>query len=219
MTAAVRDLGGGIWTWTGRHPEWHPGVFGAKVRSYAVRNGDHTLLIDPLVLTDEVWSELDGIVAGPVSTVITIGYHVRSSEAAQSRYGGLVYGPAAVAKRLRSIRSFRPYAAGDHLPFGAVAHPVGNPRRQETPLELPAAGALVFGDAVVEAGGELKTWIQAPLTEKRLRWYQSRFRPSIEPLADLGVSKVLVTHGRPVLEHGSEALRAAFDRPWYHRPV
>ncbi len=219
MTAGVRDLGGGLWTWTARHPEWHPGEFGALVRSYAAHSGDHTLLIDPLVLSDETWEELDGIVTGPVDTVITIGYHVRSAEAAQSRYGGSIFGPAAVAKRLRSIRSFRPFAAGDTLPFGAIAHPVGNPRRQETPLELPEVSALVFGDAVVEAGGELKVWVQAPLTEKRLKWYWTRFRPSVEPLAQLGVERVLVTHGEPVMEHGSQELSAALDRPWYHRPV
>ena len=51
VTAGVRDLGGGLWTWTARHPEWHPGEFGAVVRSYAARSGDHTLLIDPLVLS------------------------------------------------------------------------------------------------------------------------------------------------------------------------
>ena len=60
MTAGVRDLGGGLWTWTARHPEWHPGEFGAVVRSYAARNGDHTLLIDPLVLSDETWESWTG---------------------------------------------------------------------------------------------------------------------------------------------------------------
>ncbi len=96
---------------------------------------------------------------------------------------------------------------------------MGNPRRQETPLELPEFSALVFGDAVVETGGELKVWVQAPLTEKRLQWYWTRFRPSVEPLTELGVERVLVTHGEPVMEHGSQELTAALDRPWYHRPV
>ena len=131
MTPAVRDLGHGLWTWAGRHPEWHGRGFAREVRSYAYRSGDHTLLIDPLVLDAATWEALDGIVAGPVDTVISLGYHARSSEAAQDRYGGSIYGPQNVGKRLRSIRHFEPYAAGDRLPFGAIAHPVGNPRRRK----------------------------------------------------------------------------------------
>ena len=96
----MRDLGAGLWTWAGRHPEWHGRGFAAEVRSYAYRDGDHTLLIDPLVLTDETWAELDGLVTGPVDTVITLGYHARSAEAAQSRYGGTTDGHPAVGKRL-----------------------------------------------------------------------------------------------------------------------
>ena len=71
----------------------------------------------------------------------------------------------------------------------------------------------MFGDAVVEDDGELQIWVQQPLTEQRLHWYHTRLRPSIEPLAELDVERVLVTHGEPVLEDGADALRAAFAGP------
>ena len=213
----MRDLGHGLWTWTARHPEWHGKGFASEVRSYAYRDGDHTLLIDPLVVEAATWEQLDGIVNGPVDTVVSLGYHARSSEAAQDRYGGAIYGPANVASRLRSIRRFKPFAAGDTLPVGVIAHPVGNPRRTELPLEIPGLKALVFGDAVVEYDGKLRVWVQAPLTEKRLHWFHSRLAPSVAPLADLDLERVLVTHGEPVLENGAAELRAALGRPWYHR--
>jgi hypothetical protein len=46
----MQQLPEGLWRWTARHPEWHPGVFGAEVGSYALRAGDELLLVDPLVL-------------------------------------------------------------------------------------------------------------------------------------------------------------------------
>ena len=43
----------GLWRWTARHPEWHPGEFGAEVASFAAEAGDGTLLlIDPLLPPD-----------------------------------------------------------------------------------------------------------------------------------------------------------------------
>ncbi len=46
------ELVPGLWRWTQRHPDWHPGDFGAEVGSYAVAAGDQLLLIDPLIGAD-----------------------------------------------------------------------------------------------------------------------------------------------------------------------
>jgi hypothetical protein len=96
---------------------------------------------------------------------------------------------------------------------------IGKPRRYETPLFVPEHRALVFGDAIVEAGGLLRVWMQREITPGRLAWYAERLRPSLEPLLAFDVEHVLVTHGRPVPGGGRAALRAALDAgPWYHRP-
>ena len=42
----------GLWRWTARHPEWHPGEFGAEVACFLAQAGDTTLLIDPLLPDD-----------------------------------------------------------------------------------------------------------------------------------------------------------------------
>ena len=49
MPAAPEEIVAGVWRWTARHPEWHPGAFGAEVGSYAVRAGEDVLAIDPLL--------------------------------------------------------------------------------------------------------------------------------------------------------------------------
>ena len=32
----IERLDDGLWAWRGRHPEWHPGKWGAEVVSFAV---------------------------------------------------------------------------------------------------------------------------------------------------------------------------------------
>ena len=75
----IEQLADGLLAWPARHPEWHPGKWGAEVFSFAVAEPGRTLLIDPLV-PDGLWEDLDRVVAGSVEIAITIPYHVRSAE-------------------------------------------------------------------------------------------------------------------------------------------
>jgi hypothetical protein len=85
------------------------------------------------------------------------------------------------------------------------------------PLHLPSHDAIVFGDAVAETDGRLVVWAAKKVDAKVERFYRERFNPTLEPLLELPFDAVLVTHGRPVMEGGKEALRAALDaKPWYH---
>ena len=164
----------------------------------------------------------DSIVDGRLAILITIPYHVRSAEELWRRYRGeadvSIRGHPAVAKRLQDRTGFRPIEPGAELPAGVSAHPIGKPRRQEMPLYIPSHRALAFGDAVVEVGGELKVWSTDHVDERRVRFHRERFNPTLEPVLELDEERVLVTHGRPVLEGGRDELRAALKaRPWYHR--
>ena len=38
------QIADGIWSWTARHPEWHPGVFGARVVSFGAMTWPHQLV-------------------------------------------------------------------------------------------------------------------------------------------------------------------------------
>lgn len=225
-------LAEGLWSWSCKHPEWSPGEFGAKVVSFAARGEDALLLIDPLLPGErEAGAVLDLIDAeaaraGRVVIVITITYHVRSADPLWSRLGpegagheATVCGHPAVAKRLGAASAaFEPIEPGVPMPGGAVGHPIGKPRRFETPVELPAQEAIVFGDSVVGVGGELRVWATKPIDERVEAFHRDRFNPTLAPLADLEPRRILVTHGESVLEDGAEALRRAIALPpWYHR--
>jgi hypothetical protein len=214
----------GLWRWTARHPEWHPGEFGAEVASYAAQVGDTTLLIDPLLPPDpsSVLAVIDENLGKRLAVLITVPYHVRSAEELWKRYKQdaetSIHGHPACAKRLTNRSGFQEIDPAVPLPGGVTAHTIGKPRRHETPLHLPSHNALVFGDAVAESGGRLVVWASERVDAKVERFYRERFNPTLEPLLELDFDTVLATHGQPLMSGGKRALRKALDsKPWYHR--
>ena len=214
---AAEALAGGVWRWQGRHPQWHPRGFGDLVESFALELDRGTLLVDPLV-SDDGWEQLDALVRAPVQIAITVPYHVRSAEQAAIRYRTVVHGHPACAKRLSDPALLRPL---DNL-AAVRAHPIGRPRRHETPLHVPARAAIVFGDAVVGpagAEGPLRMWTSSHRDARVDGWYAGRFAPTLRPLVELAPELVLVGHGAAVVTGGAAALAHALERPpWYHRP-
>jgi glyoxylase-like metal-dependent hydrolase (beta-lactamase superfamily II) len=237
-------LAAGLWRWTARHPEWHPGEFGREVASFALRpegggaggegggasgvggpgGADDLILIDPLLppdpepVLDLIGDQLDG--GGRLTILISVPYHVRSSEEVRRRFRKraetTIWGHPACRKRLREQDGFRELAPGDELPAGISAHAIGKPRRHEMPLFVPSHRALVFGDALAEVDGELRVWSDRRVDAGVSRFYHERFNPTLEPLLELDFDRVLVTHGRPILRDGKRALeRALVAEPWY----
>jgi hypothetical protein len=224
MTGVPEALASDLWRWTARHPEWHPGEFGSEVASFALRSGDDTVLIDPLLPPEPepVLDLIDANLGTRLSILVTIPYHVRSSEEIWRRFKGHaetgIWGPPACAKRLDDTSGFQELEPGQELPAGITAHKIGKPRRHETPLHVPSHKALVFGDAVAEVDGRLVVWATAKVDAKVERFHRERFNPTLDPLLELDFDKVLVTHGEPVTRSAQAALRDALDnRPWYHR--
>ena len=224
MSPAPEQLADGLWRWTACHPEWHPGEFGSEVASFVLRAGHQTVLIDPLLPPepDAVLDLIEGQLGERLAILITIPYHVRSSEEIRHRFGDqaetTIWGHQACGKRLGETTGFRAFEPGDTLPAGASAYRIGKPRRFETPLLLPSHRALVFGDAVAEVDGALRVWSDRSVDADVTRFYRERFNPTLEPLLELDFDRVLVTHGEPVLEGGPEQLeRALRAEPWYHR--
>ena len=223
LPAQTKRIAPGLWRWTARHPEWHPGEFGAEVASFALDAGGDLLLVDPLLPSEDagpLLELLDGLAADrDVHVLITIGYHVRSAEQLCERYGGRVHGPPTCASRLKNTALLSELEPDEPGPAGVVAYPIGRPRRSERPLWLPSHSALAFGDSVVVTpDGELRVWIWEPLDDKRRRWYSERFIPTFDPLLDLPAERILVTHGEPVLQGGAKALRGAVAaEPWDFR--
>lgn len=222
--AQVDRIGPGLWSWARRHPEWHPGTFGAEVVSFMAEGERETLLIDPLLeAEDPAWDLIAAAAPGPLRILVTIPYHVRSAEPIRNRFAAqrevTIHGHPAAAKRLTSTASFEPFTAGDELPAGIRAHPIGSPRRFETPLLVPGHDALIFGDAIAGTGAGPRIWSERPIDRRVARFYSERFVPTLLPLLDLSFERLLLTHGPSVLREGRMGLREAIEAPpWYHRP-
>ena len=69
------ELRAGLWTWTGRHPDWPPGEehWGPEVRSYALVREEQVLLFDPITPPHEV------VEGRRAEIVLTAEWHKRSS--------------------------------------------------------------------------------------------------------------------------------------------
>jgi hypothetical protein len=225
MSETPKKLAKDLWRWTARHPEWHPGEFGKEVASFALCSGDDTVLIDPLLPPDPdpVLQLIEDNLGNRLSILVTIPYHVRSSETIWQRFRNkaktTIHGHRACARRLEKTSGFKELdPERGELPAGITAHPIGKPRRHETPFHVPSHKALAFGDAVAEVDGKLVVWATDRVDAKRERFYRERFNPTLEPLLELDFDRVLVTHGQPIRTGGRAALREALDgRPWYRR--
>ena len=205
----------GLWRWTARHPEWHPGEFGAEVASYAAQAGDTTLLIDPLLPAGPLVgarcrSTRTSASASPSSS------RSRTTCAAPRSSGGATSKDAETTIHGHRCLREAPRRTGPHsseidpavpLPGGVTAHAIGKPRRHETPLHLPSHRALVFGDAVAETGGRLVVWASEKVDAKVERFYRERFNPTLEPLLELDV-RHSAGHPRAAADERREA-RAA----------
>lgn len=218
----LTEITAGIWQWEHRPRGLPPGEFGIRT-SYALAVGSETLLIDPLMDGDDdpALPALDDVVHGRVRILISKPWHTRSAGSLWQRYHSAkahIYGHRDVASRLADPSGFTPVTGGTAIGEVAYCHPIGRPPRAEQPIEIAAQGALVFGDAVVETGGDLRVWEDPLGNEQRQRWWDERYRPTIERLAAKRTERVLVTHGQPVLGDGAAALRRALDRGPWQRP-
>jgi glyoxylase-like metal-dependent hydrolase (beta-lactamase superfamily II) len=187
--------------------------------SYALRDGEDTILIDPLVADqpEPLLPALDEIVRGRVRILITTPFHVRGSELLwrrwRDRHDVTIFGHEYCATRLDDRSAFRPLRGGETLDGGVRAHSIGQPRRAEIPFELPSHRALAFGDTLLQIDGELRVWPRQREIEPRRTWYEQRFLPTLDALTGLDVERVLLTHGDPVLRDGARALKASLARP------
>jgi glyoxylase-like metal-dependent hydrolase (beta-lactamase superfamily II) len=185
----VLEIRTGLWYWTGLHPAWKPADgWEQEVGCVYYRAPGAVVLFDPLVpLEDEsrFFEALDRDVerAGlPVRLLLTGESHRRSSSELAERYGAGI---------------------GD-VPDGVE---VAVSAWDEHVYWIPEHRALVCGDVVLGREGSLelpRAWIgeeQYPAVVEELR-----------PLLELPVERVLVAHGKPVLERGREALAAALAR-------
>ncbi|HZO63195.1 MAG TPA: hypothetical protein VFB35_09485 [Gaiellaceae bacterium] len=217
--SALAEIAPRLWSWSARRNGLPP-----TMTSYVLQDEAGTTLIDPAVRGGEqLLTALDRVVQGRVRILVTTPFHVRGSETLwrrwRDRHEVAIYGHEYCASRLSDRSAFRALAGGETLEGGVRAHGIGRPRRAEIPFELESHRALAFGDSVIRVDGRLRGWPRVRDDEHLRAAYEERLLPTLEPLAQFGVERILVTHGEPVLREGAASLRAALaDEPW-RRPT
>jgi hypothetical protein len=191
------ELAPGLWRWTAVHPDaeespqpgstadWPP-----EVGSVAYAADDVLVVIDPLV-PPPVWPRLDELARDRrVVVLTTIAWHRRSRDQVVQRYD---------ASTSRARKS---------LPSTVVPIPLRG--AGETMVWLPDVRTLVPGDRLLGDGdGGLRVCPDSWLRYLRSGLDGAQLRVLLQPLLDLPVERVLVSHGEPVLAGGREALRQA----------
>lgn len=195
----MEELAPGLWWWTATHPDWTPedlegGAGWEKVvSSYAFVAGEDLVLFDPLL---EDWGWLDEQVEkhGAPAILITILWHVRSSQQVLDRYPGAslrAHEPAAewVGERAQVTHTFKP---GDDLPGGVEAIPMR--RIEEVAYWLPALDAVVVGDTILRHGDRAElcppTWVRKSETFELAE-------EAVRRLVERSPKRLLLTHGGP----------------------
>jgi len=223
----LEQIAPGIHRWTAPHPEWRSSV--EEVVSYALVDGGALAFVDPLLPAEgdvrraPLLADIDAMIdeAQRLDLFVTIPYHTRSVETLYERYSRtvptLIWGHAGVKKRLTRLAPFEVIPQSDtggaaEIADGAVlAYTIGKPRRSEYPLYFPGLRAVVFGDAIVGAGGGLRFWNQSSSTGAD--WYRDVFAATLRPLAAQDIEYALTTHGPAVLVDGRRALEECLAAP------
>jgi glyoxylase-like metal-dependent hydrolase (beta-lactamase superfamily II) len=200
----VDRIADGLWRWTAFHEEWKHDVGCVYCES-----GDAVCLVDPLVPPDDrdrFLAALDRDVERlglPVHVLITVYWHTRSARELTERYGAEVWASsrirAAVERRAGRVRAFR---SGEVLPGGIET--IASVKRNDTLFFVRRDEALVAGDVILGAEGRTLRFCPESWLPKGVG--HAELRASLQPLLDLPVERVLVSHGAPVLADGAQAL-------------
>ena len=219
----VRELQSGLWYWEAPHPEWSgpenealrqrlaaipetPSQAGV-VSSYAVDDGDHLLLFDPV----DTPREIVGLAADrETRIVLTNPWNERDARSLVERLGAPVFVPppddgSPDVAWLQTGQTFDGslLLPGDRLPFGVEVFPGRLPN--DVVLWIESRRAVIAGDTLVDFGQGL---------EIPAEWLPPGVRPEqiaegLRPLLALPVEHVLATHGGPT---GRASLEQALDR-------
>jgi hypothetical protein len=189
----VEEIAPGLRRWTAYHDHWEE-----EVGSLALESGDGLILIDPIDPPREL--------RRPDHVLLTVFWHHRSTGDLKAKH---VWAPRRSAQpvRNRGVDVTDPFAAGDELPGGVQAFQTA--RVSEVVFWLPEQRAVVAGDVLLGAGAKPRA-TKDPLRLCPERWLgkatHADLRRTLEPLLDLPVQRVLVSHGKPVLRGGKRAL-------------
>ena len=218
----MRELKTGLWHWEAPHPEWTPGErWPQEVSSYAIDDGEHLLLFDPLAVPDALLAlarEREPVI------VLTAPWHERDAQALVERLNAAVFAPPPDTAQdlidkygitaeqagdgspdLVWLRSgggnAHWYAAGDRLPIGIEAY--AGREHNDLVLWIESVRAVVAGDSLADFGTgiALNEWLRRGVTREQVV-------EGLRPLLALPVEVVLPAHGTPTDRAALERARS-----------
>ncbi len=196
---SITEIAPGLLRWVARHPDFDPGAepggpadWGPIVGSVLYEVSDTVTLIDPLLPSEDrdgFLTLLDRFVAGrPVSVLTTIRWHRRDREELAERY------------RANTTRAW------NAVPAGVEPWPLRG--AGETLFWLAVPAALVAGDRLIGSGdGGVSVCPESWLEDVRVD--RAGVAELMQPLLELPIERVLVSHGEPVRHDGRAALARA----------
>ena len=189
----LQQVAPGLWRWTTPHPDWEapkqeddPADWPRDVGSVAYETAETLVLIDPLI-ADGDFVPLDEVAEkNKVAILTTLAFHRRSRDELAQRYAATTTPPD-------GVEAIEIRGAG------------------ETMYWIPEHGALVPGDRIL---GDRPPGLRL-CPESWLRYLpgytREDLRAGLQPLLDLPVEMVLVSHGEPVLHDGRVELERALS--------
>jgi hypothetical protein len=195
----MQEIAPGVVHWQ----TFHEGI-GSEVSSYMLVAGG--VVLDPRA-PDEGFDVLAERFGAPRTVILTNRHHYRHSAELESRFGATVYCHEAGLHEFTHGEHVVPFAFGDELPGGAVAHEVAALTPEETAVWFPAEGALAFADALVRVppDGPL-AFVPDELMGDDPESVKSGLRAAFRELVPLSPEHLLLAHGLPVVGDGRRAL-------------
>jgi hypothetical protein len=144
----------------------------------------------------------------PEHVLVTVYWHGRSTQDVPAKH---VWASSRSAQPLRNrgIKVTDVFRAADELPGGIRAFQTA--RSAEVVYWLPDQSALAVGDVLLGAGAKPRP-TDEPLRLCPERWLGKKthdeLRASLRPVLEHRLERVLVSHGKPVLSGGEQALAA-----------
>jgi glyoxylase-like metal-dependent hydrolase (beta-lactamase superfamily II) len=190
----MRQLQPGLWHWHAPHPEWKDGQpWGPEVSSYAIDDGTHLLLFDPLTLPSEIEHIAED--RDPV-VILTAPWHERDAQSLVQRFDAPVYvaepdGPDVTWLLGDSALESHVISAGEWLPFSIEVF--AGRQSNDLVLWVESRGVLICGDTLVDfgRGPEIhEEWLWGGVTRDQVV-------EALRPLLELPVQLVLPAHGMP----------------------
>ena len=161
------------------------------------------ILIDPLNPPPEV--------RRPVHILLTVHFHARSAGELGAKQ---VWAPARDLRLLRNrgVEVTNAFEAGDDLPGGVKAFQTA--RETEVVYWLPDQRALAVGDVLLGAGAKPHP-TPDPLRLCPESWLDGAsheaLKTSLQPLLDLRIERILLSHGDAVLTGAKDALASLLE--------